>query len=90
MGMEAHAFSSAQDVLSKSPAHPSRTWRAGRPPSAPSGCPSLWLLSLTTGILPFALRASMRCSPAFLTRAWARKRKWLGRPATESAAGNAW
>jgi len=39
MGMDAHAFSSAQDVLSKSPADPSRTWRAGRPPSAPSGVP---------------------------------------------------
>jgi len=49
---------------------------AGRTPAKrPSGCPFFWLLFFTTGLLPFALRASMRCSPAFLTRAWARKEK---------------
>ena len=52
------SFSSAQEVLSKNPVIPSRTLRAGGPQSAPSGCPSLWLLSLTPGILPSALRAS--------------------------------
>ena len=44
-GMRA-SFSPAQDVLSKNPvAHP-RTRRAGCPEGAPSGCSSLWLLSL--------------------------------------------
>lgn len=33
-------------ALSKNPATRSRTWRAGCPEGAPSGCPSLWLLSL--------------------------------------------
>jgi len=31
MGKDAHAFSPAQDVLSKSPSGPSRTWQAGMP-----------------------------------------------------------
>jgi len=31
MGMDAHAFSSGQDALSKSPSGPSRTWRAWMP-----------------------------------------------------------
>jgi len=55
--MDVDAFSLGQDARSKSPA-PAHGLAGRKPGKRQAGWPSLWLLSLTPGILPYALRAS--------------------------------
>ena len=57
------SFSSGRDAPSKNPAVRPRTFRAGGPEGAPSGCPFSWLLLFTSGILPSALRVGFAVRP---------------------------
>ena len=50
------SFSHGQDARSKSPA-PAHALAGQEPGKRQAGWPSLWLLSLTPGVLPYALRA---------------------------------
>jgi len=74
--MDVDAFSLGQDARSKSPA-PAHGLAGLLPGKRQAGWPSLWLLSLTPGILPYALRASFAVRMRILRMREHAKRKWL-------------